>query len=117
MINVMPAVREPDSERLLLDTSRVSSANSRLFILAASWAALYGDYIAKHRLARLIGDAVGKPRLLAGPAFGRRSVFVDRKNLRLVCRRRLCRRRGDVSFSFRTNEGRTPPPLASSRAA
>jgi len=62
-------------------------------------------------------DAVGKPRLLAGPAFGRRSVVVDRKNLRLVCRRRLCRRRGDVGFSFRTNEGRTPPPLASSRAA
>ena len=56
MLNVQAAARTPDIERLLLDTARVVSANSRLFILAASWLAQYGDYVAKHRLARLIGD-------------------------------------------------------------
>src|SRR4051812_43582333 len=56
MINVAPARQTPDIERLLLDTARVSPGNSRLFILAASWLALYGDYVARHRLARLIRD-------------------------------------------------------------
>src|SRR5438874_635172 len=56
MLNVQAAARTPDIERLLLDTARVASANFRLFILAASWLAQYGDYVAKHRLARLIGD-------------------------------------------------------------
>ena len=56
MVNVKPAARTPDVERLLLDTARVASANSRLFILAASWLAQYGDYVAKHRLARLARD-------------------------------------------------------------
>ncbi|HEV8290649.1 MAG TPA: hypothetical protein VGP94_01940 [Tepidisphaeraceae bacterium] len=56
MLNVPAAARTPDIERLLLDTARVASANVRLFILAASWLAQYGDYVAKHRLARLIGE-------------------------------------------------------------
>src|ERR1051325_10914724 len=56
MLNVKAAARTPDLERLLLDTARVASANFRLFMLAASWLAEYGDYVAKHRLARLIGD-------------------------------------------------------------
>jgi hypothetical protein len=56
MSNVKAAARTPDLERLLLDTARVASANFRLFILAASWLAQYGDYAAKHRLARLIRD-------------------------------------------------------------
>src|SRR5687768_15672578 len=56
MANVKPAARTPDVERLLLDTARVASANFRLFILAASWLAQYGDYVAKHRLARLVHD-------------------------------------------------------------
>lgn len=56
MLNVPAARKTPDVERLLLDTARVASANSRLFILAASWLAQYGNYVAKHRLARLIGD-------------------------------------------------------------
>ncbi|MCY2952408.1 MAG: GntR family transcriptional regulator [Planctomycetota bacterium] len=56
MLNVREAGNTPDIEHLLLDTARVASANSRLFILAASWLALYGDYVTKHRLARLIGD-------------------------------------------------------------
>jgi len=54
MINVEPAAQTPDIERLLLDTARVGPANSRLFILAASWLAFYADYVAKHRLVRLI---------------------------------------------------------------
>jgi hypothetical protein len=56
MLNVGPASVTPDIERLLLDTARVASGNSRLFILAASWLATYGDYVAKHRLARLLQD-------------------------------------------------------------
>ncbi|MGE5610567.1 MAG: hypothetical protein ACM359_15060 [Bacillota bacterium] len=56
MLNVQAAQNTPDIERLLLDTARVASANSRLFILAASWLAQYGDYVAKHRLAKLIRD-------------------------------------------------------------
>ena len=54
MLNVKTASRTPDIERLLLDTARVCQANSRLFVLAASWLALYGDYVARHRLAHLI---------------------------------------------------------------
>ena len=56
MFNVESATETPDLERLLLDTARASSSNSRLFILAASWLARYGEYVAKHRLARLIGS-------------------------------------------------------------
>ena len=54
MLNVKAAGRTPDIERLLLDTARVCSAHSRLFVLAASWLALYGDYVARHRLAHLV---------------------------------------------------------------
>jgi hypothetical protein len=56
MFNVQPSVTTPDIERLLLDTSRAASANSRLFVLAGTWLAGYGDYVAKHRLARLVRD-------------------------------------------------------------
>lgn len=56
LLNVRAAEETPDIERLLLDTARVAAANSRLFVLAASWLAVYGDYVIKHRLARLAGD-------------------------------------------------------------
>lgn len=56
MLNVQPAEETPDVEHLLLDTARVTSANSRLFVMAASWLARYGDYVAKHRLATSIRD-------------------------------------------------------------
>lgn len=56
MLNVVPARHTPDVERLILDTARIASQNSRFFILAASWLARYGDYVARHRLARLIHD-------------------------------------------------------------
>ena len=54
MFNIEPVEETPDIERLLLDTSRAASANSRLFILGAGWLALYGDFVAKHRLVQLI---------------------------------------------------------------
>lgn len=53
MLNVR-AEPVSDVEKLLLDTARAASANSRLFILAATWLARYGEYVAKHRLAKLI---------------------------------------------------------------
>ena len=56
MLNIQTADQTPDVERLLLETARVASANSRLFVMAASWLARYGDYVAKHRLATLIRD-------------------------------------------------------------
>lgn len=56
MLNVQPAPQTPDLERLILDTARIASSNSRLFVLAASWLARYGDYVARHRLTRLIRD-------------------------------------------------------------
>lgn len=56
MLNVAPADSTPDLERLLLDTARAASGHARLFILAASWLAMYGDYVARHRLVRLIRD-------------------------------------------------------------
>ena len=57
MLNVQATGQTTDIERLLLDTARVGSANSRIFILAASWLARYGgDYVAKQRLAQKIGD-------------------------------------------------------------
>jgi hypothetical protein len=54
MFNTSAAGRDVDVERLLLETARAAAANSRLFILAVTWLAQYGEYIAKHRLARLI---------------------------------------------------------------
>ncbi len=54
MFNVAPADQTPDIEQLLLDTVRHAADNSRLIIMAASWLAHYGDYVAKRRLAVLI---------------------------------------------------------------
>jgi hypothetical protein len=51
-----PASRTPDLERLLLDTAREVPKNPRLFNAVATWLSLYGNFIARHRLARLIHD-------------------------------------------------------------
>ena len=56
MLNAAPADSTPDLEVLLLDTARAASGHARLFILAASWLALYDEYVARHRLAQLIRD-------------------------------------------------------------
>ena len=56
MLNVGPARETPDVEHLLLDTVRVAGSNSRLFIMAASWLALCGDYVARRRLSVMVRD-------------------------------------------------------------
>lgn len=56
MLNVGATKHAVDLERLLLNTARVASANSRVFVLAVTWLISYGDYVAKHRLARLISS-------------------------------------------------------------
>ncbi|MGA2232755.1 MAG: hypothetical protein ABSH22_17790 [Tepidisphaeraceae bacterium] len=59
MLNVRACDREVDLERMLLETSRQASGNFRLFILAVTWLAKYGEFAAKHRLARLIYHELG----------------------------------------------------------
>ncbi len=54
LLSCRPAVREPDLERLLLDTARACPANARLFVLAVTWLAAYGNFVARHRLKRLV---------------------------------------------------------------
>src|SRR6185312_5968007 len=54
MLNVQADTHESDLERLLLETARVSSANSRLFTLAVTWLAEYGRYVDCRRLTRLV---------------------------------------------------------------
>ena len=54
MFNTTPAQDAVDLERLLLDTARAVSANSRLLIMAVTWLARHGETVAKHRLAALI---------------------------------------------------------------
>ncbi|NBC11465.1 MAG: hypothetical protein GVY24_06995, partial [Planctomycetes bacterium] len=49
-----PARTTPDLERLLLDTARLAPGNARLFYLAVTWLSRYGNFIARHRLKRLI---------------------------------------------------------------
>lgn len=56
MFMACPAPTSPDLERLLLDTARQASNNSRLFIMAASWLAMYGQKVCATRLARLIRE-------------------------------------------------------------
>jgi hypothetical protein len=54
MFNVASAPETPDVERLLLDTVRAASHNSRFFIMAASWLSQYGEFVAKRRLTMLV---------------------------------------------------------------
>jgi hypothetical protein len=54
MFSADPAPASPDLEQLLLDTARTGRADPRMFIMAATWLARYGDMISSTRLARLI---------------------------------------------------------------
>jgi hypothetical protein len=54
MFMATPSPTSPDLERLLLDTARQAAENSRLFIVAASWLAKYGEKVQPLRLAELI---------------------------------------------------------------
>ncbi len=49
-----PSRRVPDLERLLLDTARKCPDNARLLPLAATWLVAYGQFVARHRLKRLV---------------------------------------------------------------
>jgi len=49
-----PARTTPDLERLLVDTARLAAGNARLFYLAVTWLSRYGNFIARHRLKRLV---------------------------------------------------------------
>ena len=60
MLNVKSASNVSDLEQLLLDTARVSSANSRLFTLAVTWLANFGQYVSGRRLAHLIESDLEK---------------------------------------------------------
>lgn len=51
LLNVEAADHTPDLERLLLDTARVISANSRLLTLAASWLSRHASLIDLPRLS------------------------------------------------------------------
>lgn len=44
----------PDLERLLLDTARLAPTSARLFYLAVTWLSQYGNFVARHRLKRLV---------------------------------------------------------------
>lgn len=52
-----PSRTSPDLERLLLDTARRASRNARLFYLALTWLSQYGNFVARHRLKRLVETA------------------------------------------------------------
>ncbi|MBX3316817.1 MAG: hypothetical protein KF902_08150 [Phycisphaeraceae bacterium] len=56
LLNCAPARSTPDIERLLIETACELPGNPRLFSLVATWLAIYGHCVARHRLARLITD-------------------------------------------------------------
>lgn len=56
VFNCAPARSAPDIERLLIDTASELPGNPRLFSLVATWLAIYGHCVARHRLARLTAD-------------------------------------------------------------
>jgi hypothetical protein len=51
-----PSGCTPDLERLILDTARACEENSRLLSLVVTWLVLYGQFVARHRLKRLVLD-------------------------------------------------------------
>ncbi|HEX8911846.1 MAG TPA: hypothetical protein VF796_05770 [Humisphaera sp.] len=54
-------------ERLLLDTARHASGNSRLFVMAASWLTRYGQKVDPNRLADLVaGELEQEHRAVLG---------------------------------------------------
>jgi hypothetical protein len=53
LFNCAPAEQTPDLERLLLATARRLHANPRLYPTVVTWLVDFGNYVARHRLARL----------------------------------------------------------------
>jgi hypothetical protein len=55
MFNVTASTEDViDLERLLLDTARGATANTRLLVMAVTWLSRHGNAVAKHRLTRLV---------------------------------------------------------------
>jgi len=52
--NSPPAKHTPDVERLLLETAVELGENARLFPLIVTWLYQYGEFVARHRLRRLL---------------------------------------------------------------
>lgn len=62
-----PSGSAPDPEKLLLDTARKCPENARLLPLAVTWLVSYGQFIARHRLKRLVQDKLeAEPRAVLG---------------------------------------------------
>lgn len=49
-----PSRETPDLERLLIDTARKCPDNARLLPLTVTWLVEYGQFVARHRLKRLV---------------------------------------------------------------
>lgn len=62
-----PSQRTPDIERLLIDTARKCPDNARLLPLAVTWLVEYGQFVARHRLRRLVQTELEpKPQAILG---------------------------------------------------
>ncbi|MGH7132405.1 MAG: hypothetical protein ACREJO_10720 [Phycisphaerales bacterium] len=75
LFNCAPAGREPDLERLLLETARGLGGNARLLPLVVTWLVEFNGFVAKHRLKRLAaaeleGEASAGLGLLLDAAIG-----------------------------------------------
>lgn len=60
-----PAPRTPDIERLLLETGSALKENPRLFPMVVTWLVHYSDFVAKHRLKRLIAESTDREQRAA----------------------------------------------------
>lgn len=58
LFNTAASKRTPDLEALLRATARRAPDEISVFEAAVSWLAQYGDYVAKHRLARLVAETL-----------------------------------------------------------
>lgn len=54
LFGAAPAEASPDLERLLIVSAGAASANSRLLRAVVTWLSRYSEFVARHRLARLI---------------------------------------------------------------
>lgn len=54
LFNCRMSRQTPDLERLLLDTARACPDNARLLPLVVTWLSQYGQFVARHRLKRLV---------------------------------------------------------------
>ena len=62
-----PSREPPDLERLLIDTARKCPDNARLLSLAVTWLVEYGQFVARHRLKRLVQTELEpEPRAILG---------------------------------------------------